>query len=85
MVQKSLVHSDLKGLIELSSGASLPVIFQFDGVLNLETREISIQQAHPEKSWAGQISTNGRVMVLQEVGRAKPIHLVHEETLDQLI
>jgi hypothetical protein len=61
------------------------VIFPFDGVLNLETREISIHQAHPEKSWAGQISANGRVMVLQETSQAKPIHLVHEETLAQLI
>jgi hypothetical protein len=85
MVQKSQEHSELKGLIEISSGASLPVIFPFDGVLNLETREISIQQAHPEKSWAGQISANGRVMVLREAGQAKPIHLVHEQTLEQLI
>jgi len=85
MVQKSQEHSDLKGLIELSSGASLPVIFPFAGVLNLETRQISIQQAHPEKAWAGQISANGRVMVLREAGQAKPIHLVHEETLEQLI
>jgi hypothetical protein len=85
LVQRGQEHLDLKGLIEISSGASLPVIFPFDGVLNLETREISIHQAQPEKSWSGQISANGRVMTLQEAGQAKPIHLVHEQTLDELI
>ena len=85
IVPRSLEHSDLKGMIEISSGASLPVIFAFAGLLNVETREISIQQAHPQKSWSGQISTNGRVMQLTEVGQVKPIHLVHEETLEQLL
>lgn len=84
IVQTSQEQSELKGMIEISSGASLPVIFPFAGVLNLETREIALQQAHPEKSWAGQISTNGRVVMLQEAGQAKPIHLVHEQTLDEL-
>jgi hypothetical protein len=85
LVQKSQGHAELKGLIELSSGGSLPVVFVFDGVLNLETREISIQQTHPEKHWDGLLSENGRVMTLHEAGQAKPIHLVHELTLDQLV
>jgi len=85
VVQKSQAHCELNGLIEISSRGSLPVIFTFGGVLNLETREISIQQAQPEKLWDGQISENGRVMELREVGRAKPIHLIHEQTLEQLV
>jgi hypothetical protein len=85
IVQKSQAHCDLVGLIEISSGGSLPVIFTFQGVLNLESREISIHQAQPEKAWSGQISTNGRVITLFAAGQAKPIHLVHEQTLEQLI
>ncbi len=85
MLQMSQDHSDLKGMIEITSGGSLPVIFSFDGVLNLETREISIQQTHPKKAWSGQISANGRVLELREAGQAKAIHLVHEETLAQLL
>ena len=85
ILQRSQAHGELKGLIEISSNGSLPVIFAFDGVLNLETREITVHQAHPEKSWSGQISENGRVMMLREAGGAKPIHLIHEPTLEQLI
>ena len=77
--------SDLEGLIELSAGGSLPVVYPFTGALNLEFREISLQQTHPEKRWAGQLSENGRVMTLHEVGQAKPLHLVHETTLEQLL
>ena len=85
IVQKSQGHAELNGLIEFSSGTSLPVVFAIDGVLNLETREVSIHQAHPEKRWEGQLSENGRVMMLHEVGQTKPIHLVHEPTLEQLV
>lgn len=85
IVQRSRAHCELKGLVEISSNGSLPVIFIFDGVLNLESREISIHQAQPEKAWEGQISENGRVMMLREVGSAKAIHLIHEQTLEQLI
>lgn len=85
IVQKSQAYCELKGLIEISSSDSLPVIFTFDGVLNLETREISVHQAHPEKFWSGQISTNGRVMMLRQADQATPIHLVHEQTLEELI
>lgn len=84
IVQTGQDQSELKGMIEISSGGSLPVIFPFAGVLNLETREIGLQQVQPEKSWAGQISPNGRVLMLQEAGQAKPIHLVHEQTLEEL-
>jgi hypothetical protein len=85
IVQKSNVDADLKGLLEISSGSSLPVVFAFDGGLNLEAREISIHQLHPEKRWDGQVSENGRVMLLREPGQTKPIHLVHESTLEQLV
>ena len=85
MEQKSQGHFELTGLIELSSGGSLPVVYPFTGVLNLETREISIQQTQPAKHWSGPLSENGRVMTLLEVGQAKPVHLVHEPTLEQLV
>src|SRR5689334_1568458 len=83
--QQSQILADIRGLVELSSGSSLPVVSAFVGQLNLESRELSIHQAHPQKAWNGQISENGRVMVLREAGQAKPIHLVHEETLAQLV
>lgn len=85
IVPQSGEHAHLKGMIEISSGGSLPVIFPFAGMLNLETQEISLQQTQPDKSWSGQISTNGRVIMLQEAGQAKPIHLVHERTLEELM
>jgi hypothetical protein len=78
-------HAHLRGLVEVSSRSSLPVVFEFAAVLNLETREISIRQSQPGKTYEGQISENGRVMTLREPGRPKPIHLVHEETLAQLL
>jgi hypothetical protein len=71
--------------VEVSSLASLPVVFEFAGILNLETREITIRQAQPDKTYDGRISENGRVMTLHEAGRPKPLHLVHEQTLEELI
>jgi hypothetical protein len=71
--------------MELSLGSSLPIVSEFVGVLNLENREISIRQLQPERNYAGQISENGRVILLREVGQPKPIHLIHEETLAQLV
>lgn len=83
--QQSQSLADIRGLMELSSGSSLPVVSEFVGLVNLESREISIRQIQPEKNYAGQISENGRVIVLSEVGQSKPIHLIHEETLAQLV
>jgi hypothetical protein len=85
IVQKSQTHCELKGLIEISSNGALPVIFQFTGGLNLENREISILQVQPEKAWSGNVSENGRVIVLREASKGKPMHLIHEQTLEQLI
>ena len=85
IAQKSPGHADLKGLVELSSGPSLPVVFPFEGALNLETRECSLHQTNPEKLWDGEISENGRVMILRDPGQAKLMHLVHEPTLVQLV
>lgn len=85
IVQQSPEHASLRGLVEISSRSSLPVVFEFVGALNLETREISIRQAQPEKIYGGRISENGRVMTLCEAGHSKPIPLVHEETLAQLV
>lgn len=83
--QQDLGNAGLRGLVEVSSRSSLPVVFEFTGALNLETREITIHQTQPDKIYSGQISENGRVMTLRESGHAKPIHLVHEETLAQLV
>ena len=83
--QQSQEHAEFRGLVEMSSGSSLPVVSEFVGVLNLETREIAIQQTQPEKNYGGRISENGRVIVLRQAGQAKPIHLVHEETLKRFV
>jgi hypothetical protein len=83
--QQSQTLAGLQGLVEISWGGSLPVVTDFQGVLNLENREISIQQAPPEKTYDGQLSENGRVMVLRLRGQVKPIYLVHEPTLAQLV
>jgi hypothetical protein len=85
IVQQSQEHANLRGLVEVSSRSSLPVVFEFAGVLNLQTREVSIRQTQPDKTYDGQLSENGRVMTLREAGRSKPMHLVHEETLAQLV
>jgi hypothetical protein len=82
---QSQTLAEIRGLMELSSGSSLPVVSEFVGLLNLESREISIRQIQPEKNYAGQVSENGLVIVLREVGQSKPIHLIHEETLAQLV
>jgi hypothetical protein len=85
IVQPIQQHAGLCGLVEVSSRASLPVVYGFTGVVNLETREISIHQTQPDKIYTGQLSENGRVMTLRETGHSKPIHLVHEDTLAQLV
>ena len=85
IVQQSQEHAHLRGLVEVSSRSSLPVVFEFAGLLNLQTREVSIHQTQPDKIYDGQLSENGRVMTLREAGRSKPMHLVHEETLAQLV
>lgn len=83
--QQSQEHAEIRGFTEQSSGSSLPVVTEFAGVLNVETREISIHQAHAQMNFSGQISANGRVMVLRQAGQSKPLHLVHEGTLAQLL
>jgi hypothetical protein len=77
--------AEIRGWIEQSSGPALPIVSEFVGVLNLETREISFQLAQPATAYNGQISENGRVMVLRQTGQARPLYLVHEETLAELI
>ncbi|EDY16439.1 hypothetical protein CfE428DRAFT_6058 [Chthoniobacter flavus Ellin428] len=83
--QQSPVLADIQGLVELSLGSALPVVSAFVGQLNLETRDFSIRQDQSAKIFSGQLSDNGRVMVLREAGQAKQIHLVHEATLAQLL
>jgi hypothetical protein len=83
--QRSPILADIAGLVELSSGSALPVVSAFVGQLNLETREFSIRQSQPDKILSGQLSENGRVMILREAGQSKQMHLVHEPTLAQLV
>jgi hypothetical protein len=83
--QQTQEHAELRGLVEMASGSSLPLVFEFIGALNLETREIVIDQPHSGMRFSGHISANGRVMVLREDGQARPLHLVHEETLAELV
>ena len=85
MEQQGQTLAHIRGLVERSLGLSLQVVAEFVGQINLESRDISIHQRQPEKAYTGQISENGRVIVLYEAGEAKPIHLVHEETLAQLV
>jgi len=83
--QQSHVHADIVGLVELYSGSALPVVLGFVGQLNLENREFSIRQDQSGKNFTGKISENGLVMTLHEMGSSKPIYLVHEPTLAQLV
>jgi hypothetical protein len=82
--QQGPEHAEIHGFLEQSSGSSLPVVSEFVGVLNLETREITIDHPHLEATYHGRISENGRVMILRQGAQSKPIYLVHEETLAEL-
>jgi hypothetical protein len=82
--QQSQSNAVLRGLVELYAGFLLPVVSEFIADLNLETREISIRQSRPDRRNLGQFSENGRVLVLRETGKPKPLHLVHDETLATL-
>ncbi len=91
IVQQSESHADLGGWMEYFSDPSLPIVFEFTGTLQLETREFSIHEPHsnqPERTYSGQLSENGRVMTLRALlpgsGAAKPFHLIHEGTLAEL-
>ncbi len=90
IAQQSESHAELRGSVEYFSDPSLPVVFEFVGVLQIETRELSIQEAQPNqpRNYAGQFSENGRVLTLRprdaEQRAGKPFHLIHEETLAAL-
>ncbi len=88
---ESPLHVDLRGLLEYSTGSALPVVFEITGTVNLENRDVRIDDAlsnAPEKSYAGSFSENGRVLSLRslapERAHAKPLLLVHEGTLREL-
>jgi hypothetical protein len=82
--QQSHDHAELRGLLEHALGDSLPVVSEFTGAVNLETREIRIRETLPERHYAGQLSENGRVLALRQPGHAKSCYLVHEATLADL-
>ena len=83
--QRSEIHAVLVGLIELSVGRALPVVTEFTGELNLESREISVHQSSSDRHYSGHFSENGRVIILRGNGQSKPIYLVHEDTLSQFL
>jgi hypothetical protein len=88
--QQSATHAELSGLMEYGHGSSLPVVFECTGTVDLETRDLSIHEANQgERSYVGRFSENGRVISLSSLlatGRkSKPFHLVHEDTLAQLV
>jgi hypothetical protein len=88
--QQSAAHAELRGCVEYFSDPSLPVVFEFMGILQIETREFSIQKAQPNqpRNYSGQFSENGRVLTLRARDAAhrdgNPFHLIHEETLAAL-
>ncbi len=91
IVQQSEAQAELRGCMEYFSGRSLPVVFDFVGSLQIETRELVIREPRPnlpERTYSGQLSENGRVMTLHahlpEGRTSKPIHLIHDDTLAEL-
>lgn len=88
VAQLSETDAELRGIVEYAWDASVPVVFEFTGSLLLDTREIAIEELHPNqppRNYAGQLSPNGRVMTLRESlpsgGTSKAFHLIHEGTL----
>ena len=112
VVQQSEIQAELRGSLEyfLEKGA-LPVVFDFVGSVQLDSREVILREMHSNgravqmrapapqsqeqeqdgRIYAGQISENGRVMSLQAVAadgrtpKSKPFHLIHEDTLTELL
>lgn len=82
--QQSHEHADLRGILEHFHGGALPIVSEFTGALNIESREITVHETHRERDYSGQFSENGRVLTLRQPGQPKPIYLVHEETLLEL-
>ncbi len=87
----SAVHADLAGVMEHSSGSSLPVVTPFTGTLDLESRELLMEQEQrtgDASRYAGRFSENGRVLTLRAQGGAGfgpgEIHLIHEATRREL-
>ena len=84
-------HAAITGLLEYSTNSSLPVVFSFAGIVDLETREVRIddsQSENPARSYTGSFSENGRRLTLRlhMPGKtpSKQLHLVHEATLAEL-
>ena len=86
--QQSESHAELRGILEYSTDQSLPVVFEFVASVDLHTRELSVQGSD-ESRFSGQFSENGRVLRLRShLAGSKtsiPFHLIHEDTLEQLI
>jgi hypothetical protein len=82
--QESEIHAELRGLLELSTSQSLPIVHEFVASIDLVTRDLSIEGSNGS-FYSGQFSENGRVLTLRTQlpggGTSRPFHLVHEATL----
>jgi hypothetical protein len=89
--QPSSSHAELRGLFEYRVGASLPLVFEIVATLDLETREVRIDDAQgsEERSYTGRLSENGRVLSLRSrapgKSTSKALHLVEESTRRELL
>lgn len=82
-VQRGPAEAEISGILEQADQTSLPVVLDFVGSVNLETREVVISDSN-EGRYRGQFSANGRVMTLRKDGTGQELRLVHEETLRYL-
>lgn len=86
--QQSETMAEVRGELEFASGGALPVVYGCAGLLNLASRELTLEDA---KSWSygGRFSENGRVVSLErkspEGARSKVFHLIESRTLAELL
>jgi hypothetical protein len=85
---QSPIDATVKGMLEQGARGSLPVVYEFLGTLDLESRELTIRDQADAQSYAGRFSENGRVLTLELTtggrGTGRPMHLIHEGTRQEL-
>ena len=85
---QSPIHASVKGMLEHGSRGSLPVVLEFTGTLDLESRELTIRDLSHTQTYAGRFSENGRVLTVESTtrgrGTARPMYLIHEGTRQEL-
>jgi hypothetical protein len=87
VTQRSDCHAELRGVVERSANASLPVATEFIATLEFANREVRIN-TDQASAYFGQLSENGRVLTLfsdtKGFSRTEPLHLIHEGTSEEL-